>query len=180
MNRPVFALGLAVWGLACSKVSDPEDTAPDTAWTDPDPDTGADPAARMRINELFSKPEDGDDWVELYNAGTAEADLSGWHLSDQLSGEDQYTFPDGTLVGVGDFVLIWADEGEGDGAGPHHADFALSDQGETLRLMQPGSTVVHLVELPELDREEAWAALPDGSDVFAETEHPTPGAPNQE
>lgn len=38
--------------------------------------------ARLVINEVYYRGDSSKEWVELYNAGTANADLSGWTITD--------------------------------------------------------------------------------------------------
>ena len=39
------------------------------------------------------------DWVELHNAGPSEIDISGWHLTDNLSDTTKWTLPSGRNAG---------------------------------------------------------------------------------
>lgn len=41
--------------------------------------------AQISINEVFPAPEQGSEWVELYNTSNQEINLSNWLLEDQLS-----------------------------------------------------------------------------------------------
>jgi hypothetical protein len=60
------------------------------------------------INEIYYQDADGfdaDDWVELYNTGSATADLSGWILRDD---DDSHSFiiPSGTLLDPDEYLVI--------------------------------------------------------------------------
>ncbi|MHA3774016.1 lamin tail domain-containing protein [Verrucomicrobiota bacterium sgz303538] len=61
------------------------------------------------INEIMHSPLPGqaaqEKWVELYNRGTTAVDLSGWKFSDGIS----YTFPAGTALGAGQYLVITND-----------------------------------------------------------------------
>ncbi len=46
-----------------------------------------------------SNPEE---WIELYNKGNAAVDLSGWQLDDAVS----FTFPAGTQLAAGDYLVV--------------------------------------------------------------------------
>lgn len=50
--------------------------------------------AAIVINEIMPHPENGPDWIELYNSEKNNEDLSGWTISDSSS--VLITFPDGT------------------------------------------------------------------------------------
>ena len=49
--------------------------------------------------------ERDDEWIELFNRGDAAVDLSGWQLTDAVA----YTFPDGTVLDAGDFLVVAGD-----------------------------------------------------------------------
>ncbi len=65
-------------------------------------------APRIAISEIMYNPvlsnADSNDheFLELHNAGTAGIDLGGW----KLSGEIQFTFAAGTVVGPGQFLVV--------------------------------------------------------------------------
>ncbi|MHA1974825.1 MAG: lamin tail domain-containing protein, partial [Candidatus Hodarchaeales archaeon] len=43
------------------------------------------------------------EWLELYNYGSFEVDLSGWILTDNLA---SWTIPDGTIIQPGEYLVI--------------------------------------------------------------------------
>ena len=60
------------------------------------------------INELHVDPNikvEHVEYVELYNAGDLANDLSGWSLTDAV----EYTFPDGTVVEPGAYLVVSQD-----------------------------------------------------------------------
>ncbi|MBI4603601.1 MAG: lamin tail domain-containing protein [Planctomycetes bacterium] len=62
-------------------------------------------AGEVIINEVHYEPTDEtklEELVELYNAGAAAADLSGWYFSDGI----RYTFPQGTVMGPGEYLVV--------------------------------------------------------------------------
>ena len=73
------------------------------------------------INEIHFNPcnSQGDDFewefCELHNIGDLAADLSGYLFINGASGEDQIglTFPDGTSINAGEFVVITVSGGLG-------------------------------------------------------------------
>ncbi len=91
-------------------------------------------------NSVVTDPEGGyDDWVELYNNSTEEIDLTGWHLSDKLTEPDKWTFP-AMSIGIGEYLIIWADEEEEQG--DTHAGFKISASGESLILSNAELNVI--------------------------------------
>ena len=66
-------------------------------------------AEAVKINELALSGEGVEPFVELYNAGTAEADLSGLELVLRRSGQAPVralALPEGTTLGAGGFLLL--------------------------------------------------------------------------
>ena len=123
----------------------------------------------MCANSLYAAP-DGEyyDWLELYNGGSTDADLSGYGLSDVAS-EIKYALPDGTILPAGEYLVVWCGAG---GAG-----FSLRrDGGETLRLFDRSGNLIDRADLPALGENESWARGADG--VWTVSDTPTPGYEN--
>lgn len=87
----------------------------------------------MADNESTVADQDGDydDWIELYNNGSEELNLTGYYLSDDAADPFQWNFPDTTIM-AGEYLIIWADD-DGDQEGLH-ANFKLSASGEAIVL----------------------------------------------
>ena len=47
------------------------------------------------------------DWVEIYNPDSASFDLSGHYLSDSASNRIKFTFPAGTTLAAGGYLIVW-------------------------------------------------------------------------
>lgn len=99
----------------------------------------------MATNATGLRDADGDfsDWIEVYNRGTQEVHLGGWHLTDEKSRLGKWEFPDITLS-PGHSILVFAsDKDRSAVGGEFHANFRLSGSGEFLALVSPdGSTIV--------------------------------------
>ncbi|MBN8459214.1 MAG: lamin tail domain-containing protein [Verrucomicrobia bacterium] len=75
------------------------------------------------------------DVIELYNAGDAPADLSGWGLSDDTALPYRYSFPQGTTLAAGAYLVVHA---TGTLGFPEpRTGFGLGDEGEVLTLSRP-------------------------------------------
>ncbi len=59
------------------------------------------------VNEIFHTAFDTspEQWVELKNRGAAAVNIGGWKLTDAIS----YTFPVGTTIGAGQYLVVAAD-----------------------------------------------------------------------
>lgn len=73
--------------------------------------SGATPGGAVVISELMYKPffenaaEDFHEFVELHNKGPTTARLGGW----RLAGDAQFTFPDGTTLAPGAYLVVAKD-----------------------------------------------------------------------
>ena len=47
------------------------------------------------------------DWIELFNSGTGAVDISGYHLSDNLTLPLKWAFPSGTTIAAGNYLRVW-------------------------------------------------------------------------
>jgi len=90
----------------------------------------------LASNDTHGQDETGDhdDWIELYNNGTATIDLSGVYLTDDLTRTRQWEFP-AVLLPAGERLIVWCDDEAGQG--PLHASFKLSAGGEEIGLFAP-------------------------------------------
>lgn len=126
-------------------------------------------APLVALNELTSKGvQDGQyagfgDAIELYNAGGAPADISGWQLSDDptLPADKTYVFPPGSTLKPGEFlVLVEYDENSMLGEFP----FGLaSDKLETLTLADADDVPRDMLSVNGDDAVFSYCRLPDGT-----------------
>lgn len=96
-------------------------------------------------NGASFEDEDGDasDWIEIYNPGEEDFDLSGCFLSDDASLEDRWVFPDETILPAGERIVVFAsgkDRSDGD---EFHTNFALSASGGFLALGDAAGSVLY-------------------------------------
>ena len=142
----------------------------------------------MLINEFLAdnrstnRDEAGeyDDWVELYNSGSAPVTLDGLALTDDLSQPTKWQLPEGTSIPPGGHLLIWCD---GDtGQGPLHAGFRLNRDGEEIGLFADdahGHVPLDSVTFGVQQEDVSYGRRPDGADNWYSLEPPTPGASNE-
>ena len=67
---------------------------------------GLPPQRAVVFNELFRAAAAGGGWVEIYNAGSVERDVSGWNLTDDPDRDDPHVFPPGTTIPAGGFLVV--------------------------------------------------------------------------
>jgi hypothetical protein len=115
--------------------------------------------AALRINEILARNDSAvahegafPDIVELYNAGGTTVDLSGWGLTDEATNRFKFTFPPGTTLGSGKYLLLYGDDRTT--ASGLHLRFGLDQAADALYLYNAASGLVDSVEfgiqLPDL------------------------------
>ena len=157
--------------------SDPPDEDDSSAATDvPGPEETAQLApSSVSINEVVAKSAtDMPDWVELYNAGDAATDLSGWLFKDD-DDEHIYTFPEGTVIEPKAYLLMEKEQGE------HPFDFGLGSD-DAARLFDADEVLVSVLDWEDGQAPEgsSYGRSPDGSETVGTLPEVTPGAANGE
>ncbi len=130
------------------------------------------------LNELNYNPVDDNpdsEFVELFNAGGAPVDLSGWCFAGI-----SYCFPAGSSIGPGGFVVLYGSQYDG----------GLSNSGEKITLSDAAKVTVDTVTYGD---DGVWPALADGDGHSLQRRDPasagnkpgnwlsfdpSPGAPN--
>lgn len=123
------------------------------------------------INELMSNNvsvvSDGsgvyEDWIELHNPTNTTVSTAGLFLTDTLGILHKWALPAYSIPPQG-YLVVWADEDGGQGA--LHANFKLSNLGETLYLTNTDSTLIDSVSFVPQGANIAYARVPNGSGPF--------------
>lgn len=96
------------------------------------------------------------DWVEIHNPTGAAIDLQGYYLSDSASNRTKFTFPAGTTLAAGQFLIVWCGQAaEFTTTGPYPpsqeraTNFNISSGGEPIVLTAPDGTTT-IDEFPAL------------------------------
>ncbi len=124
------------------------------------------------VNEVAAK---GDplDWFELHNASGDPVDLSGLVVADDLADAGKrVAFPDGLVIGPGEYLQIEVDKDGWPG-------FGLGGD-EELGIWTADGALVDSVDWAEGQSGEgqSYARVPDATGDFETVEAPTPGAAN--
>lgn len=142
--------------------------------------------SKVWINEVMSsnqnsiQDEDGNfsDWIELYNSGETEADLTGMYLSDDKKKLNKWTFPYVVIPAKG-YLLIWASGKDRIGTnGEIHTNFSISADGEKLILTDYYGKAVDSTEVPSLSSDKVYCRIPDGTANFLISATATPRKSN--
>jgi hypothetical protein len=125
------------------------------------------------------------DWIELYNTSNSSFDLSGYHLSDDVNRPDKYTFPQGSVIGANEYLLLYhtADELPGE----YCFDFGLSSQEkETVYFTSANTLVVEEIDRIPFEKQQkncSYARVWENgayTKEFVVSAYPTPGFVNTE
>ncbi len=125
-------------------------------------------------NTSFTAP-DGNyyDWIELYNSSNKSIDISGYGLSDSSDAPPKYTFPQGTVIEAGKYLIVFCDStaiAQGDML---FASMGLSKNGETIVLTDTNGNAVDTLTFGAIETNVTYGRIPDGSDILAQMT-PTP------
>ncbi len=124
-RRPV-AFVVAVLLVITAARADPTSTGTFTAATTP----------TLRLNEVFASGS-VPDFIELYNAGSTAADLSGMSLTDDPLLPRKFVFQNGTTLPAGGYLVVFADANSS--APGVHTGFALDAEGDQVSLYASAS-----------------------------------------
>jgi hypothetical protein len=132
----------------------------------------------MASNNVTTMDESGvaEDWVELHNPGVDDVSLDGTTITDDFDEPDKHSL-DGLSLPAGDFLLLWADGDEKEGA--EHLSFSLDADGEALGLYSANGTALQLLEFDAQLTDVSAARTTDCGSSWDFTESPTPGASNE-
>ncbi|MBN2594355.1 MAG: chitobiase/beta-hexosaminidase C-terminal domain-containing protein, partial [Sedimentisphaerales bacterium] len=95
--------------------------------------------------ELLDEDGDSSDWIEIYNPTAEAVHLGGWYLTNDADNLEQWKFPDGVVLGSGQFLVVFASGKDRAAANAElHTNFQLNADGEYLALVEPdGTTIAH-------------------------------------
>jgi len=114
-------------------------------------------------------------WIELYNGGSEEKDISGYYLTDNIRRPRKWEIPPCTVIPAKGFVLFWAD---GENA-YDHTNFKLNSSGEMLCLTDPGGMVIDEIAYVSQIPDVSYGRYPDGGSRWFYFASPTPNGSNK-
>jgi len=131
---------------------------------------------KLVINEVASNNGDPNpDWIEIYNPGDAEVDISGFGVYDKPAAI--YTIPAGTKIAAKGYFVIVCDVALAATDPTKYAAFGISSGGESVFLVDATTAIIDQVDVPAMPLGVSYARIPNGGDVFANA-NPTKGAEN--
>jgi hypothetical protein len=134
----------------------------------------------MAGNDVTIADEFGeyDDWIEIYNADPTPVWLGDKYLTDDLGQPQRWLMPDHVME-PGDFMLIWADDNNGQGE--THTNFRLSKGGEAVAIVETSeraSAIIDSLEFGAQMDDISFGRITDGGGSWRTFDNPTPGYSN--
>lgn len=114
------------------------------------------------------------DYIELRNNGVTNITLTGYTLTDNPLNPTKYSFPSGTTINAGGYLLIWCDSDTNSSG--LHSGFGLDSDGQTVVLMN-GATIVDSVTFGVQAPDVAIGRIVNGTGGW-QANTPTPGTAN--
>ncbi|NUO81182.1 CotH kinase family protein [candidate division KSB1 bacterium] len=129
-------------------------------------------------NVIVDEDQQASDWIELYNAGAVEIDLSGYTLTDEADQPKQWPFPTIKLAPK-HYLLVWASGKNRAAVDSLHTNFKLNAAGEFIGLYAPNGEAVDSLTFGAQTTDRSYGRLPDGDSSFTFFRVPTPGQANK-
>lgn len=124
-----------------------------------------------------------EDWVEIYNAGSASVNLRDYYLADKRDSVTRYRF-EGVELQPGEFHIVWGGIGEFHPAAHLGFGFSLSgDKSEGIFLFDSTGVIIDSVDIKKVTAENdcdtcAYGRIPDGALYFSLEQKASPGNSN--
>ncbi len=113
-----------------------------------------------------------EDWIELYNTTSNEFVVSDLYLTDDYSNRTKYNLPSGFTIQPHSYLIVWADQYITTSS-YIHANFKLSNNGESIMLSNVFGEVLDSVTYGEQLGDVSWGKCPNGSGPYQELPYPT-------
>ncbi|MCK5851139.1 MAG: lamin tail domain-containing protein, partial [Kiritimatiellae bacterium] len=105
-------------------------------------------------NTILTADGTSADWIEIYNDGATETDISGWYLTDKSLELTKWQFPANTLIAPDSYLIVFADGSNVSVTNNElHTSFKLSDSGEYLALVEANGTTIVCEFAPEYPKQ---------------------------
>lgn len=131
----------------------------------------------MSSNKSIIYDEDGDtpDWIELYNMGAEQVNLSEFGLSDDSLTIQKWQFGN-SVIEAGEHLVIFASDKDRETVNLH-TNFKISSSGEKIILSNSNGDILDQVDVPSLSSDISYARKTDGSSEWI-IQEPSPGLAN--
>ena len=127
--------------------------------------------------QFMDNHNDFEDWIELYNAGPLVVNLHGYHISDDEDDLAKFTFPAGTFIAPGDFLLLWCSGRDTVDDGNYHMPFRLSqtkNNPDQIIFSNVSEEIIDSLTIQLTLTHHARARITDGAAQWVVCTSPTP------
>jgi hypothetical protein len=101
-------------------------------------------------NNLIDSYGNYSDWIELYNSGNKEVNLTGYGLSNEFFIPFKWRFPKNCTIGPGQYLIVFASEQKSNNK-ELHTNFKLYKKGDTLFFSDLNFSLIEKVDIPLLE-----------------------------
>ena len=126
-------------------------------------------------NSLIDSYGNYSDWIELYNSGKNEVNLSGFGLSNEFFIPFKWKFPNNTIISPGEYLIIFASDKKSNNK-ELHLNFELQKDGDSLFFSDSNCDLIEKINIPSLEEDETYGR--DENHKFKKMT-PTPGYKNK-
>ena len=132
----------------------------------PDPPS-SDPTLAQNLKVILSEfspaPEEGQEWVEIYNPNSTDVDLTGWKIDDIDGGSKAYSIPEKTIISEKSYKVFYFTN-------------KLNNDEDSIRLIDPSGKLLENYSYKKIERGVVFAK--DSAGRWKITTTPTPGKKN--
>lgn len=129
-------------------------------------------------NVLVDNYGEYEDWIELYNAGAAPVDLTGYYLSDSKNNPTKWPIPSG-ILNPGSYRIFFASSKNIVGAGFSHTNFKLTQTAsEEVVFSDPSGTILDSITIRPNLLNHSNGRTTNGAPTWSVFSSPTPNAAN--
>lgn len=115
-------------------------------------------------------------WMELYNCTENSIDLAGYHVTDDITQPDKYTFPKNMgSIEAGEYKIVFFDNNDQD---PRQVNFKLDCDGAALYLLDDKKNIIDEMVYGFAYPLTSYARESDGDLLWSTCITPTPGKSN--
>ncbi len=130
------------------------------------------------VNSIADNFADYSDWIELYNAGPAAVNLTGYYLSDNLNNPTKWVFPSGNISAGGYFRIFCSGRDLVFGVW-FHTNFKLTQcKPDELIFSDANGTLIDSLTIRRNQVGHSWGRTTDGANTWSVFTTPTSNASN--
>lgn len=134
------------------------------------------------LNSFLDSYGKTEDWIELYNDGDVDVDISGYHLTDKEAKPEKWKIPNGAIIPAKGFLTFWCSGRDLSNGSEMHTNFKLSQtkNNEYVGFSDPAGDIIDLHKLELTLVEHSRARITDGGSEWMVCTNPSLNASNND